>query len=271
MPRFTYSSYVLGVALTLSACGTVVPDLNEAPVASGDEQLLVQSIVISIKCEISNAVNDFIDADIHASRFNHGHRQAAWLDAWGAQVALSLKVEEKTSINPTIAGLPNPIFTIGITGNASADATRSDRGNYFFKVADLRAAGRCTSGLQPSQGSSSLLIQPTLKTANWLFDQIALGATDEVIFPKSVKGVFKQNVISHDVTFEIINGIGVTPSWKYAHVNVDTSGIFGATTRDRTSELIITFGPLDPTQDNSGLIPEAEEFHQAQIEASAIK
>ena len=269
-----YSIYSLVTALlslTLGACGTIVPDLNEAPITPGDEQLLIQAITVSIKCDISNAVNNFIDDDIKSARLNHGERQAIWLDNWGAQAALSLKIDEKTSVNPTLAAIPSAIFNVGLSATASTDATRSDKSNFFFKVADLRKMGRCTTGIQPSHGSSSPLIQNTLKTENWLFDQIALGATNELVLPKSAKGVFKQNVLSHDVTFEIMTGFGATPSWKYTHVSVDTTGTLANATRDRTSEILITFGPLDPTQDNEGLIPEAQEFHRAQIEASAIR
>ena len=72
--------------VSLLGCGTVVPNIQEI----GDDaqgELLLKAIVGSIHCEIRNAINIVIDNDIKDSKDN-GIRYAAFLDNWGAQIAL---------------------------------------------------------------------------------------------------------------------------------------------------------------------------------------
>jgi hypothetical protein len=255
-------------ALLLTGCGTVVPGLQELSVDPAAEQKLVQAIVTSIHCDISNAVYDFINQDIAVERFNNGQRQAAWLDNWGAQVTITLTVEEKTIVNPTAIGTPpspaTNVFTIGGSVTGSADATRTDKVNYFYTVKELYQRARCATGQQPNTGAPSLLIQDDLKIGSWLFDQIAVGATHEGTYAGSASNVFKQNVLSQDTKFEVVTSGGLTPAWKLVRVSVNPSGTFFNTSRDRTSDLLVTFGPLDPSQNNMALIPQAANVHFVQ-------
>ncbi len=190
---------------------------------------------------------------------------AAWFEQWGAQIALTLTVEEQTTAAPNMVGLPpsppTNIFTFGVTGSASADATRTEKMNFFYSVKELYNRNGCRTGIPPAKGSSSFLIQNDLKLENWLFDQLLLSNNQEVIYPVSASNRYGQNVLSHEVTFQVTTSLGVTPAWKLQRVTFDQSGIFANIRRNRTSDLIVTFGPLDPKQDNRGLIPEAENAH----------
>lgn len=255
-------------ALSASACGTFVPGLQELSTDASAEQKLVQAIVTSIHCDLSNAVIDFIDSDRDAAVYNKGLRQAAWIDRWGAQVTITLTIEDQTTLNPTATGLPpspaDAVFTIAGGLRGSATATRTNKLNFFYTVKDLYKRGGCQTGIQPTTGAPSPLIQNNLRTKDWLFDQIAPSGTKEGVYPVSSSNVFQQNVLSHDVKFQIITSGSLNPTWKLTRVFVNDSGTLVSTSRDRTSDLLVTFGPLDPSQNNKSLIPQAENIHFAQ-------
>lgn len=265
MTKYFFCVGVVLCCFGISSCGTMVPDLEELPWNSGDEQLLIQAIVESINCHISNAVIAFIDADASNKNRNGGRIAAAWFDQWGAQIALTLTIEEQTTISPNIVGLPpsvpTNIFTIGLTGSASADATRTEKLNFFYTVKELYNRGGCEANIQPTKGSPSILIQDDLKLQDWLFDQLLLSNNQEVIYPVSSTNRSGQNVLSHEITFKVTTSLGLTPAWKLERVTINQSGIFANTNRNRTSDLIITFGPLDPKQNNQSLAPQAEAVH----------
>lgn len=252
----------------LSGCGTFVPDLQELSLDPGAEQKLIQAIVTSIHCDISRAVIQFINQDIETAKFNQGRRLGSWIYNWGAQVTITLTVEEKTIVNPTVVGMPpsplTSVFTIGGTATGSADATRTEKVNYFYTVQDLYRRGLCTVGEQPNTGAPSLLIQNDLKIGDWLFDQLPVAGTGEATYPGSSGNVFKQNVLSHETKFEVISSGGVTPAWKLVRATINQTGTFFNASRDRTSDLVVTFGPLDPSQNNKALIPQAANLHFVQ-------
>jgi hypothetical protein len=254
--------------LLLSGCGTFVPGLQEMSLDPAAEQKLIQAIVTSIHCDISRAVIQFIDQDVQTAKFNRGRRLGSWIDNWGAQVTITLAVEDKTVVNPTAVGMPpsplTSVFTIGGTAIGSTDATRTEKVNFFYTVQELYNRGLCTVGEQPNTGAPSLLIQNDLKIGDWLFDQLPVAGTREGTYPGSAGNAFKQNVLSHETKFEVVISGGVTPAWKLVRATVNQTGTFFNASRDKTSDLIVTFGPLDPKQNNKALIPQAENLHFVQ-------
>ncbi|RWX40279.1 hypothetical protein EHH54_13155 [Rhizobium leguminosarum] len=274
MKFFAHAALTSLLAISTSGCGTAVPSLQEFPSAPGDEQLLVQAIIASIHCEVANAVVEFIEADKLNAANNRGKRSGAWLDGWGAQVSLTLTINEKTSANPTGVWTPpasgNSIFTLGAGVAGSATAIRTSKANFFYTVKQLyreKQPGKntvCTAGIQPSRGAPSLLVRNDLKLGDWLFDQLASSANNEVTFPVSSEGNWGQNVLSQEISFQVVTSGNVTPAWQLVRANFNQSGPFLEASRDRTSDLLVTFGPLDPKQDNKGLIPQAENIHFAQ-------
>jgi hypothetical protein len=95
----------------LGGCGLYVPEIQDFPATPVQGDLLVKAIVSSVHCEVANAVKEVIDRDKQGAAYNRGKRSAAWLDQWGAQMALSLTVEEKSTLNPTAMWtLMNPLI-----------------------------------------------------------------------------------------------------------------------------------------------------------------
>lgn len=236
--------------LITGGCGLSVPEIEDFPGGPADGQALVQAIVTSVHCEVADAVKWVIDQDLKDAKQFHQKPSATWMYNWGAQIALTLTIEEKSVINPLAVWTPatpaNAVFTLGGSALLSADATRTDKVNFYYTVADLYKRAPCTTGKLPKNSTAtSLLIQSDLKLTQWLQDQVQTVATGEIHQPTSASGVFKQNVLSHEVKFEVISTGGLTPAWKLTRANFNQTGTFLQGTRDRTHDLIITFGPGD--------------------------
>jgi hypothetical protein len=251
-----------GAAIScVAGCGTFVPSLQEA----GDEGLLVQSIVESIHCEVGTAVKAVIshDSDERTGKLNPV--AAEFYNNWGAEVAVTLAIDDTTTIAPNAVGLPpspvTAIFSIGGNASLGTEATRTDKVNFFYTMKQLYKEA-CTAGIQPNPGAPSIIIQNDLKTADWLYDQILPLYTRSVHLETSAKGILKQNVLSHEVKFIVTTTGGLTPGLKLTRATLNQSGTFLSASRNRTSDLLITFGPLDPTQINGSLIAQAEIAHQ---------
>jgi len=252
---------LLTVTISLSACGTFVPNLQELPGDDRDGMLLVHAVVDSIHCEVRNAVYSVIKNDLDASQYNGGVRHAKYLYDWAAQIGLTLQVEEKTTLNPTTAWSPpsalTSIFTLSGSGLLSTDATRIDKLNYYYTVKELYALGPCPTNFNPPHPLGSLLIQSDLKLNEWLSSQVLEVGTGDLSVPINVNSALKQNALSHEVKFEVVSTGSVTPAWKLRRVTINQTGAFFAATRDRTHDLLITFGPVDPKQKGS-LAPTAQ-------------
>jgi hypothetical protein len=240
--------------MALGGCGTVVPEIRDFPnnTSYAENNALVMAIVQGIHCELESAVTRVLN-ERSSDNFS-----PQFLKKWGAQVGLTLQLEEKTIISPTGVWTPPPspsaVFTLGGGLSGTADATRVDKVNYYYKVSELYGnTGSCLR--TPNAPSDSLLIQSDLKLAEWL-DAMVNG----VAFGH-ITSVGKTNVISHQVTFEIISTGNVTPALKLVRANFNQSGTFFSTSRDRKHDLVITFGPLDKSNSGIFLIPIAEQTH----------
>lgn len=236
----------LFIFLLVGGCGTYVPDTQEFPGNTGDQQLLVQAVVQSVHCEVVNAISDLYT---QAEKYPDMRPLTERMKNWGVQMTLSLKTEEKGTLNPIVVWTPpNPATSIfSLTGSAtlSSDAIRTDKLYFYYKVSELRDRKHCATGVQPEAPVSSPLIQSNLKFGDWLFDQVAPVATNEVSLPSSSAGPLKQNVLYYEVSFEVVTTGGLTPAWKLVHLSTNPSGALFAATRDRTHDLQITMGPGD--------------------------
>jgi hypothetical protein len=126
---------MLGTAVVLSACGTYVLEIQDF----GDSTaglIYVHNIVLNIDCEVRNAVYDLYKQEA-------GSKDIAFLDNWGAQMDLTLAVNEMGQVVPDSTFLPlgqpkNWIFNWGIGATLSSSATRTDKLSFFYLVSDLK-------------------------------------------------------------------------------------------------------------------------------------
>jgi hypothetical protein len=265
----------MGIVLTLAGCGLRVPDIQENPWES-DPNRLVEAIVESIHCEIIQAVIYVVSQDSMNPKILEPGRHTAWLyNNWGAQIQITLKTDEQSALSPS--GLYSPsIFTLLGGANISSEATRTDILNYYYTVKNLYNTGKvCTQPVIAdikNHPPGSLLIQSDLKLRDWL-SAVVLGVGTEqipVTLPIGVKNPSANNAISHDVMFQVITSGNITPTWKLALATINPTAPFATASRTRTHELLITFGPNDPTTNSLGPnSPAAGTFLSQQI-GSAI-
>ena len=226
----------------VSACGLSVPELQEFTGDKVTGQQLVQSIAYNVTCEVQDAIDKIYNNPDHP-------RQSTFLDTWGAQIALSIQVEEKSSANPNFTWLPpspaSSIFSLAGGGTLSADATRQDKLNSYYLVSDLRRLGPCIEGSRPG---GLLLLQSDLGLEEWLRDNVTAADTGVIKYAKDyTDGPLKTNVLSHEIKFDITTTGNITPGWKLTRVSVNQSGNLFSATRDRTNDLTITLGPTVAT------------------------
>jgi hypothetical protein len=225
----------IAIALMLGGCGTYVPEIQEFPATPLDGQQLVDSIAFNVTCEVRDAI----------IQLYQDYPKGTFLDSWGAQITLNLSTEEKSSANLTGNWIPpspaSALFNLGFSATGSADATRIDKVSWFLAVPDLR--GKVPCGDRRPNGI--FLLQSDLKLKEWLYDAVDMHNSRYVNFDLDTpNGPFKQNVLSHEVKFDVQTIGGVVPGWKLARVSINQSGSGLAATRDRIHDLTITFGPV---------------------------
>ena len=234
------------LTLELSGCGVFVPELQESVPHPGpptiqeglEGEAFVNSIVFNVQCEVRDAIVQFYQQ----------YPNGLFLNTWGVQVTLNLQVEEKTSVNPTGNWLPpssaSSVFNLGFGATATGDATRIDKVNWFAPISDFKGKRAC--GDQRPNGV--FLLESDLRLKEWLYDAIQAQVTKNINFGnETVNGPFKQNVISHEVKFEVTTAGNLVPGWKLTRLAINQSGTGLTASRDRTHDLTITFGPAEPT------------------------
>ena len=212
--------------------------IQENPFDSKGGQRLVQAIVTNITCEAQDAFYDLYHTRKNVTTF---------MDKWGVQITLKLTIDEKGTGNPTVNWLPpSPpvnIFNLSAGATLSSDATRIDILNSYYLVSDLNKA-RCQDDLR----GGPFLLASDLKLKEWLFDMVVASGTNTVHFDRDkANGPFKENVISHEVKFDIVSSGTITPTWKLTRVQVNPSGNLATLSRERIHDLTITIGPADST------------------------
>ena len=241
----------------LGACGTYVPSHQEG--GGLEEALALEgAIVQSVHCELRNALFDVL---------TNNEQHAYFVKDWAVQVALTLTVGETTTVAPTIGMtfLPS-LFTLGLSGNASTEATRVDTFNFYYPVKTLLGRGKCDPEFAARfpHPSGSLLIRSDLKTKEWLFFIFSNKVTVDSEDPK--------NGMQHKVTFIVDTSGGVTPGAALATVTLMPTGVFLTAGRKRTHDLTLTFGPADEKdQKNKVLSSSAQSMFQASQIVSGLQ
>jgi hypothetical protein len=254
--KLRHAAFALAAALAVTGCGTRVPEIRDFPNNQNEAQndALVHAIIVSIHCELEDAVTDVINE----RDFNKKSAEAydKFLKTWGAQVALTLRLDEQTSVSPSgLFGLPHAAFSLVGGPSGTADATRVDIINFQYKVSELYLGDRkCERDTVAP--TDSLLIQSDLKLREWLDVMFLAVATGQIV------ALNNKNVLSHQVTFDVTTSADITPAWKLANGAINQRGLFLKVSRDRKHDLLVTFGPLDKTNSGSFLVPIAETTHE---------
>ena len=275
------------VSTLLAGCGTYVPDIQEFWGAPSDAKFKVNKISGQVVCELRKAVQKVV-TDIPEFVQTPGapppppKRDLSWfVNKWAVQVTLNLIIVENSALTPGVAlnsiyrtgittfpgaaAVTTPqSFSLGLGGTASSTATRNDKLNMFFTVKELLyGTPSIEKSCIPPPTNADLFMQSDLKLYDWLSAALLPYAVDIINFANNST---VQNAITHDIKFEIVSSGNVNPQWKLVRVTSNTSPNLLAAGRDRTQELIITFGPTQKGM----LAPAAENSHLATETGSAV-
>lgn len=238
-------------ALFLTGCGTYVPGYQEFPGTANDGELLVRAIAESVRCQVQGAVQYLLAQDRKAAVKNRGLRSTTWFDSWGIQYSLTLTVEESSSVNPGLTwAVPSPassVFTLGAGAKLSSTATRQSKMNFFYTVKELQEAPPCAPVSDVKYKAQSFLIRDDLGLKDWLVNYSLIVASGAGNVPTNDKTPLKDEAFTDDVKFEVVSSGDLSPAWKLSRLDVNKEGSLLSASRDRTHELLITYGPIDPT------------------------
>jgi hypothetical protein len=272
-----YSGVVIIVSALLSSCGTYVPGLHEFWGTEDDAGSKVLNVAAQVRCELRKGIYQLITDDLRIARQFNQPRRTKFLESWGAQVTLTLSAVEKSGLTPGVS-LIKPLndveaLSTGLGAELSSEATRTGVVHFFFTVRELMLQkgnfGTDCIPSKPAQGF--MVIESDLKLKEWLYAAIAPGFTSTVRFPNSKDGPFGQDVISHEVKFEIVTSGSVTPVWKLVRVAANDGGTLFAARRSRSQNLLVTLGPAETTPSGRAVLARpAENLHQAQQIGQAV-
>ena len=245
------------IALLVGGCGLYVPEMQEWYEPPDLQKVTENRIINHIKCELHKGVDDAIDKYYGAGK-RSGYK-AEWIKDWLGTVTLKLTVDEKSSSNPGLSWVSalsdTKTFTLGAGANGSADATRIETISFTYPLRDLRLAGRIVN---PCENNGAVLIEGDLKI--WQF-------LDKKVFLSTVPGtiVGPYSAFSYQVTFVVVYGATVTPSWKLVEFTVNPDSPFLSATRTRTHDVTITIAPPGDVA-----AAEAASIHNAALIGQAV-
>ncbi|WP_149529911.1 hypothetical protein [Tardiphaga sp. P9-11] len=264
----TYSKVcLLAGCLLLSACGAVVPEMNEFYERPEQQRHNERRIIGQIQCELREGVR----SAIKAQRDKVGGPTVDWLIDWGAKVNLNIVADEKGSLAPGASltqmyGLNK--FTFGGGLDLSSNATRDETVEFTYAFAELLAQSpkSCTP-------EDAILIKSNLKIGDFINNKADLaGAPGVARMPFSV--------FSWKVSFIVVYGASATPTYEFIDVTAGTGNPFVNVSRTKTHTATITIAPLErPSRYRQRAIvrlsDEGESIHAAavfgQATANAIR
>ncbi len=201
MGRLQVTAATIGFACVLSGCGAFVPEFGEL-YDTAVPDALIDAIVSHVHCEVKSQIEFLILDDIEIARNDiasglPAKRHLKWLDDWGAQLSLTLTVQEKTTLSPGVTlnkVLPNAtsvftsgnvstsqLETISLGATGSTDATRKAVISWFvdfreFTKVDVEKPSFLarTGAKPPSKPVTDLLknLTPELATAKRTYDAL---------------------------------------------------------------------------------------------------
>jgi hypothetical protein len=264
---------LLAISITQTGCGLHVPVVPELWDLVGDTEAtkhMEVQVKQAIFCELRDAIH------IARERYKYERSSGGKVistkedqpipDSWGVQQTLTFTIDELSKVNPGATliwpykkPLTSDSFSLGLGGQLSSDATRTDKYSTFYTVADLATTYSerdvCHSPpeavLGPPSHSSPFTVLSDLGIREWLPQATAVSAylrssrqnPNGEGPPLGSAGSFASDSFSYDVKFVILSDANVTPQWKLVRVSTPSSPALFDTSRTRTHELLLTIGP----------------------------
>jgi hypothetical protein len=297
---------VVGLALAQTACGLSVPQIPEIwdLVADSDATLhMEKQVKKAIFCELRDAII-LAHRTIEVRNYYHGQlvstvEDQPVPDTWGVQLTLTFTVDEASKLNPGATYIwpfkkpaTSESFSVGIGGQLSSTATRTDKYGTFYTVGELgnvlskNEICEVPPNLGPPSHSSPFVVLSDLGIKEWLPAAVQVSSFLRSSRknpsgegpPLGSAGTMAADSFTYDVKFVIVSDANATPIWKLVRVTTPSSPALIDTNRTRTHELIITIAPpaMEKVQTAKGLVmrtvpsPSAASSHLAQEIGSAV-
>lgn len=238
-------------------CGAYVPEMQEWYEPPESQKITENRLINHIKCELHKGVDDAIRKYYGAGQ--RSGNKADWIKDWLATVTLKLTVEEKSSANPGLSWVrtlsDTRSFTLSAGVNASSDATRIETISFTYPLRELRSARPIVN---PCEKPGEILIEGDLKIGQFLDKKIFLSTV-----PATIIGPY--SAFSYQVTFVVVYGGSVTPTWKLVEFTANPDSPFLNATRTRTHDVTITIAPP-----GDAAAAEAAAIHNAALIGQAV-
>ena len=191
-------------------------------------------------------------------------------------------------------------YSLGLGAKASSQATRTETSGAFFTVQSLvdnaKKNNRFYTETQTCENQTideeardrlypdkdvgkpsktaqflSLIVNNDLKIYDWLKSALHIqeviagmgGGAANAGKDSSSSQAVGQNAITHEVQFVVLTDGNITPQWKLVRVSANPTSPFFDTQRQRTHDLIVTFGPKSKT--GGQLQQAAQQMHDAAL------
>jgi len=256
------------ICVIQSSCGTYIPSQRDWP--NGSSRLVEDmnsTLVRSVVCELSYAVTLAVENDLDQARKRPSLKAyGSFLADWGVEVATDLTVTENSTIAPGFSWTPDKPISIAAGVGAEATSTNDNKYNIFYPLSalyrpDVFKLGTTTRPCRDPKGNKegSPLVDIDLRILPLLESRIQVVQLGFAGDPKAMEVLGVKNVLTQTVSIkEKVSG-DVTPKWEFTTRNVNPTGTFLSASRERTHQLVFTFGPMAPG--NRQLTPLAEQFH----------
>jgi hypothetical protein len=235
-------------------------------------------ILNHIKCEIHEGVY----ATLYDPRFfpqtPTTGKSVDWLLAWGAKVSYVLTVDEKGSFNPGLSyknALERAGTFVSIGGGiqTSTEAQRKETGAVTYAFSDL-----LKESLPPNcSDQDGILIHSDLKIKEFISNKVFVTRVPGTVPVKP--GVIDAskpqvlNAFSDEITFTVVYGGSVTPSWTFVRLSVNPTSPLISATRSKIQYVTITLGPVQvPSNPTTAaqLTTEAQAIDNANLIGHAV-
>jgi hypothetical protein len=241
----------------LAGCGLHVPEVQEWYEPPDGQRFTENTLINNVKCELHKGL------DAALERYKKAGKKSGygpeWLKSWIATVTLKLTVEEKGSVNPGLSWVRAlsdvRSFTLAAGANGSSDATRIETISFSYPLATLHAAGPLKAACEDP---SEALIMGDLKIRQFIDKKVFLTTVPETI-------IGPYSAFSYEVSFVVVYGGSVTPTWKLVDITANPDAPFLSATRTRTHDIAITFAPPDDPG-----AAEAAAMHNATLIGQAV-
>jgi hypothetical protein len=265
---------IVALAVMQSGCGLSVSQLPEVwdRVDPDATVHLEKQIKLAIFCQLRYAALDARTKDFNKYLYDGTNvtspEDIPFADSWGAQVTLTLTVDEKTALTPNVtfknALLPDKgvaqNFNLGVAGALSSQNVRYDKFNFFYTAYDLihgagegdacHDEGRPKNLLGKPSSSSPFVDGSQLGIREWLpgavsvsdFERSSRASASGEGLALGSSGSFVSDSATYDNKFVIVSDGNVTPTWSLVKIATGTTPLLDLN-RTRTHELLITIAP----------------------------